>query len=81
MRQYEWDQAKNSSNQEKHGLDFDGAVRVFSDDFRMERLSLVEDIREVRRVVVGSDGVDMIAVVCTARASGTRNHFCKEGAT
>ena len=69
---YEWDEAKNESNQIKHGVDFNGAIRVFRDPHRMERLSLTENIYEVRRVVVGSDGADMLAVICTQRGSNTR---------
>ena len=33
---YEWHDAKNTSNQEKHHLDFEDAVGVFEDDGRME---------------------------------------------
>ena len=72
MAPYEWDEAKNESNQIKHGVDFNGAILVFRDPYRTERLSLTENIYEVRRVVVGSDGADMLAVICTQRGSNTR---------
>jgi uncharacterized DUF497 family protein len=30
---YEWDEAKNAGNIAKHGIDFDGAVRIFKGPF------------------------------------------------
>ena len=32
--EFEWDESKNKSNQEKHGIDFNDAKAVFSDENR-----------------------------------------------
>ena len=72
MHRFEWDHAKNRSNIEKHGVDFRGASRVFQDLDHFERLALVDEIREIRRIAIGSDGFDVLAVVCTDRADRIR---------
>jgi len=33
---FEWDETKNSSNKDKHKMDFDFASKVFSDNKRIE---------------------------------------------
>jgi hypothetical protein len=35
--QFEWDDAKDASNQRKHGINFDLASLVFFDPLRIER--------------------------------------------
>lgn len=33
--EFEWDETKNRSNQKKHGVSFEVAIRVFSDPFML----------------------------------------------
>ena len=40
---FEWDADKNRSNQQKHGIDFETAARVFSDPGLMLRKDRVTD--------------------------------------
>ncbi|WP_321474907.1 BrnT family toxin [uncultured Paludibaculum sp.] len=46
MTRYEWDEAKNQTNREKHGISFDTAILIF-DDPRV--------VSEVERVVDGEE--------------------------
>ncbi len=43
---FEWDAAKNLSNQSKHGLSFEEAVQVFLDPMQMSILDRVEEGEE-----------------------------------
>ena len=69
MEAYEWDVAKAASNLKKHGVDFQGAIRIFEgpivesrstrrDEERWKAIGLVDDLE--------------LAVVYTWRASRRR---------
>jgi hypothetical protein len=68
---FDWDEEKNRSNIEKHGIDF----REAQDVFLSPRLS-VEDTRqdygEKRIITIGSVGTSVCVVVFTRREETTR---------
>lgn len=68
---FDWDEEKNKSNFEKHGIDFHDA----QDIFLSPRLS-VEDIRkdygEKRFITIGLVGTSVCVVVYTRREETTR---------
>jgi uncharacterized DUF497 family protein len=71
---YEWDENKNRLNLEKHGLDFNLAIEVFSDPN-----SIVEDNREIngeiREQIIGkidSETIIILFVVYTKRGNAIR---------
>jgi uncharacterized protein len=35
---FEWDETKNRSNKEKHGIDFESAITVFNDPLMLSRI-------------------------------------------
>ena len=39
MARFEWDERKNKSNQEKHGISFEDASEVFTDPDRIQYIS------------------------------------------
>lgn len=67
---FEWDEKKNKSNFEKHGITFEIAVEVFSDKFGYEINRIVNE--EIRIKYVGElDGV-ILSIVYTKRDSKNR---------
>lgn len=71
---YEWDENKNRLNLEKHGLDFNLAIEVFSDPN-----SIVEDNREIngeiREQIIGkidNKTTIVLFVVYTKRGKAIR---------
>ncbi len=50
---FEWDENKNKINIEKHGIDFNTAVRVFNDYFRIEIYDKLNSIFEDRYITIG----------------------------
>jgi hypothetical protein len=61
---FEWDEAKDSENRQKHGVSFEEAQSVFFD----ERALLIEDpddaAREDRFVLLGLSGALRTLLVC-----------------
>jgi uncharacterized protein len=47
--QYVWDDAKNQSNQKKHGISFEEATQAFNDPFRVTFDERIEDVKFVGR--------------------------------
>ena len=71
--EFEWDERKAATNLVKHGVDFDVAIRVFGDPFRVTILSTARDYGEVRELTIGMvDGVEILTVVHTDRNGITR---------
>lgn len=67
---FEWDEDKNSANKRKHGVAFEEAVSVFSDD----RALLIDDpdhsVTEERFVILGLSSLLRTLVVCHCYRSG-----------
>ena len=64
MLKFEWDDNKNKTNIEKHGISFEEAVTVFEDD---EALVIVDDAHsqeEERFVLIGFSHKANLLVVC-----------------
>lgn len=61
---FEWDVRKNASNRRKHGITFEEAESVFSDDFAL----LIDDPEhsneEDRFVLLGRSETSRLLVVC-----------------
>ena len=49
----EWDEGKNNKNIKKHGISFETASLVFSDENRIEYFDEIHSIDEDRYVVIG----------------------------
>lgn len=69
---FEWDEAKNRSNIEKHGLSFETAVRIFGGPV-LSAIDARFDYGELRELSIGRiDDVVVIVVAHTDRAGITR---------
>lgn len=69
---FEWDEAKNEINKEKHGISFEEAIEIF-DGFIYTRIDDREDYGEIREISIGAiQGFVMIVVVHTDRNNVTR---------
>ena len=68
---FEWDEKKNQSNQQKHGLNFADAAQVFAG-----RTLTFEDSREAhgeaRHLTVGSLAGRVVIIAHTSRGDATR---------
>lgn len=65
--QFEWDDAKDLSNQRKHGISFDLASLVFFDAQRIERYDGRENYGEDRWITIGLVNPALLYVVYTLR--------------
>jgi hypothetical protein len=61
---FEWDDAKNISNQSKHGVSFDEARAVFDDDNALVISDPDHSSDEDRFILLGMSGGLHILVVC-----------------
>ena len=67
---FEWDEAKASSNERKHGVRFDDAMLVFADPFALVDQDRIEG-GELRWQTLGLvAGVVLLLVAHTLRSSG-----------
>jgi len=64
---FEWDSNKNSSNKEKHGIDFDHAKNIFEDDKRIKFRDNRKDYGEERWITIGIVLDAILTVVYTLR--------------
>lgn len=69
--QFEWDDEKEQSNVEKHGVDFDTAVKVFFDPNRIEYYDKSHSTDEDRFITIGLAG-KLLFVVYTERKENVR---------
>jgi hypothetical protein len=69
---FEWDENKNKSNQEKHGIDFNKAKKVFEDNNRKASPDLRKDYGEDRWITIGKILDIIIIVVYTVRNTAYR---------
>ena len=65
--QFEWDEDKNQSNQNKHGIGFDIAKLVFSDPLHLSVQDRFEDGEERWQTIGLVGGVVLILVAHTYR--------------
>ena len=70
--EFEWDENKNNSNKEKHGVSFEEAKEVFSDDKRITYEDARNDYGEVRYIMIGYIFKGMISAVYTIRGLAYR---------
>jgi uncharacterized protein len=69
---FEWDEAKNLSNQRKHGVSFEKASAVFLDPFYVSTQDRVED-GELRWQTLGRVG-DVLLLTVAHTVGEERNH-------
>ena len=62
MRYFSWDRRKARGNIGKHGIDFDTAVRAFSDPFAVRRFDRIVD-GETRWHTIGMVGGQLLVLV------------------
>jgi len=72
--QFDWDDEKEKSNIEKHGIDFSTAALVFGDNNRIEKYDELHSINEDRYITIGrvSKVAVVVMVVYTEREALTR---------
>jgi uncharacterized protein len=68
---YVWDEEKYFENQIKHGIRFEDAKDVFSDENAIERVDLDSDPEEERFVILGLATIGKIVVVFCERYEDT----------
>ena len=59
--QFDWDDDKEKSNIEKHGIDFSTAALVFGDNNRIEKYDELHSINEDRYITIGS--INEVAII------------------
>jgi uncharacterized DUF497 family protein len=64
MIRFEWDAAKNRSNQAKHGVSFEEAKSVFFDDYAVQFYDEPHSVDEDRFVMLGMSNLSRVLVVC-----------------
>jgi uncharacterized DUF497 family protein len=69
---FEWDEIKNATNKQKHGIDFDDAKEVFKDQNSLLAPDLRKDYGEERWKVIGRIYGSIISVIYTMRNNGIR---------
>lgn len=67
----EWDQAKNLSNQRKHGVSFEEAGQVFRDPMSVSRQDRIVDGEERWQTLGLADGLLLLMVAHTIREEST----------
>ena len=64
MIKFEWDVAKATSNQKKHGVSFEEAESVFYDEFAVQFYDEENAESEDRFLMLGFSGEARILIVC-----------------
>jgi hypothetical protein len=68
LQRIEWDEAKNASNREKHGVTFEQASALFaSGDDHLEILDAAHSDEEDRFIAIGPIELGVVLVVWTER--------------
>lgn len=76
---FEWDEAKDLSNQKKHGISFDEAKTVFSDPRSITIADEMHSDEEDRYIDIGVSLRGRVIVVCyTERGSNIRIISCRK---
>jgi hypothetical protein len=68
---FEWDQAKNASNEKKHEIDFETARLVFNDPLHVAFIESTESGEERWHAIGMIEDIIMITVVHGYRAEGS----------
>jgi uncharacterized DUF497 family protein len=64
---FEWDEAKNRINRNKHGISFETAIRIFADPFALSEPERIED-GERRWLPIGAvENYQVLVVAHTTR--------------
>jgi uncharacterized DUF497 family protein len=79
--EFEWDEAKNTTNIAKHGVEFAAAQDVFKDAFAIERLDDRFDYGEDRHVIIGMVEGRLLTVVYTMRSDDIVRIISARGAS
>ena len=61
---FEWDESKNTSNQKKHGVSFDDAKTIFTDQFARLIADPQNSKNEDRFILLGASINSKLLVVC-----------------
>ncbi|MBI1320953.1 MAG: BrnT family toxin [Candidatus Hydrogenedens sp.] len=69
--EFEWDPIKDKANLEKHGIDFDTAIRIWN-DLTVENVVELVSYDEVRIIAFGMIEGTVLAVVYTWRQTRRR---------
>lgn len=69
---FEWDDSKAFANEQKHGIDFKMAARVFLDPNRLEDYDIGHDKDEDRWITIGLVESGLLMVVYTERREAIR---------
>ena len=64
MIQFEWDAAKEASNQKKHGVSFEEAQSVFYDEFAVQFFDEDNSASEDRFLMLGFSDKARLLMVC-----------------
>ena len=64
MIKFEWDQVKNRSNQQKHGIPFEEAKSVFYDEYAIQYFDEENSEIEDRFLMVGLSQESRVLLVC-----------------
>ena len=73
MSEFEWDEDKNTSNQEKHKIAFEDATDVFNDE---ERLQYASDKNgETRFLTIGKAFQAIVSVVYYYKRTSNQNNI------
>lgn len=72
--QFEWDDEKEQINIKKHGIDFETAARVFTDENRIELYDEIHSEIEDRYITIGmiDEVAYIVMVVYTEREEAVR---------
>jgi uncharacterized DUF497 family protein len=70
--EFEWDENKNKSNAQKHGINFNDAKEVFNDENSKIAPDLRKDYGEERWKIIGKIYGSIISVIYTVRNEVTR---------
>jgi uncharacterized DUF497 family protein len=70
--EFEWDDAKASSNYAKHGVTFEAARDVFKDPFAIEQIDDRHDHGEERWIILGAARGRLLMVAYTMRSDCIR---------
>ena len=72
MLKFEWDEAKNRLNIQRHGVDFADVVNFMDDPGLVERLDLREDYGEERIMAYANVAGRVLAILFVERGAAIR---------